>query len=98
MDHDRCGSGARWCARADAMFNADGMHVIGVQRGHRKLVITVETDADATGCPRCGVVATGHGRRRGVTAAEAPCFGVPILLVWPNCVWRCGDADCSQLT
>ncbi len=40
MDHDRCGSGARWCARADAMFNSDGMHVLDVQRGHRKLVMT----------------------------------------------------------
>jgi transposase len=46
------------------MFNSDGMHVLDVRRGHRKLVITVETDADVTGCPTCGVVAVGHGRRR----------------------------------
>jgi hypothetical protein len=31
------------------MFNCDGMHVLDVQRGHRKLVITVETDAAITG-------------------------------------------------
>lgn len=77
MDHDRCRLGARWCARADAMFNRDGMHVVDVRRGHRKLVITVETDGDVTGCRGCGVVATGHGRRE-VTAADAPCFGVPV--------------------
>ncbi len=73
MGHDRCGSGARWCARADAMFNTDGMHVLDVGRGHRKLVVTVETDAQATGCRGCGVVAIGHGRRR-ITAADAPCL------------------------
>jgi RNA-directed DNA polymerase len=38
-----------WCGRTDAMFNADGMHVRDVRRGHRKLVITVETHSDAQG-------------------------------------------------
>ncbi len=51
MDHDRCGPDARWCVRADAMFNRDGMHVLDVQRGHHEMVITVETDAEVTGCP-----------------------------------------------
>jgi hypothetical protein len=41
------------------MFNTDGMHVLDVQRGHRKLVITVETDADVTGCPTCGCCRSG---------------------------------------
>jgi transposase len=82
-----------WCARADAMFNSDGMHVLDVQRGHRKVVITVETDADATGCPGCGVLAVGHGRRR-VTAADAPCFGVSVLIIWLKRVWRCTETDC----
>jgi hypothetical protein len=75
VPHRSCGSSVPWCARADAMFNAEGMRVLDVRRGHRKLVITVETDVDVTGCPECGVLATGHGRRR-VTAADAPCFGV----------------------
>jgi phage terminase large subunit-like protein len=70
------------------MFNSDGMHVLDVQRRHRRLVITVETDADATGCPDCGVLAVGHGRRR-VTAADAPCFGTPVRVVWLKRVWRC---------
>jgi transposase len=56
------------------------MHVLDVQTGHRKLMITVETDADQTGCRVCGVVATGHGRRR-VEVADAPCFGLPVLLI-----------------
>lgn len=76
------------------MFNTDGMHVLDVRRGHHKLVITVESDADVGGCPGCGVVATGHGRRR-VMAADAPCFGVPVLLIWLKRLWRCGEASCG---
>jgi transposase len=79
------------------MFNSDGIHVLDVQRGHRKLVITVETDAEVTGCPVCGVIPVGHGRRR-VDAADAPCFGVPVLIVWLKRIWRCGELDCPQLT
>ena len=97
MDHDKCGSGASWCARADAMFNCDGMHVLDVQQGQRALVITVETDAVVTGCPVCGVVATGHGRRR-VQVADAPCFGMAVQLVWLKRVWRCAEADCPHQT
>jgi transposase len=97
MDDCRCGSPARWCSRADAMFNADGMHVLDVRRGHRKLVITVETEADQTGCTRCGVVAVGHGRRV-VRAADAPCFGVPVLIVWLKRIWRCPEPDCPTDT
>lgn len=63
------------------MFNSGGMHVLDVRRGHRKLVIMVETDAERAGCRRCGVVATGQGRRW-VEAADALCFGFPVRLVW----------------
>jgi len=79
------------------MFNADGMHVLDVRRGYRKLVNTVESDADVTGCPACGVLALGHGRRR-VTASDAPCFGVPVRIVWLKRVWRCAEPDCPMLT
>jgi zinc-finger of transposase IS204/IS1001/IS1096/IS1165 len=63
----------------------------------RKLVITVETEAEAPGCPGCGVVATGHGRGK-VTAADAPCFGVSVLIIWLKRVWRCAEPDCSTGT
>jgi transposase len=79
------------------MFNCDGMHVLDVQRGHRKLVVTVETDADTTGCASCGVVAVGHGRRR-VEVADAPCFGLPVLIVWLKRIWRCAEPDCPAST
>ncbi len=93
MDHDRCGPGARWCARADAFFNADGIHVLDVRTGHRLLIIMVETDADVAGCPACGVVAVGHGCRR-VVAADAPCFGTSVRLVWLKRIWRCAEPAC----
>ena len=79
------------------MLDSAGMHVLDVRRGHRKLVITVETDADQAGCPTCCVVAVGHGRRR-VRAADAPCLGLPVLLVWLKRVWRCAEPDCPTRT
>jgi len=97
MDHDRCGPGARWCARADAMFDAAGMHVLDVRREGRRLVVTVETDADRAGCGGCEVVATAHGRRR-VTAADALCFGASVLVVWFKRVWRCPKSACPAGT
>jgi transposase len=57
-----CGSGARWCARADAMFDVPGMHVLDVTvDDQQRLVVTVESDQVEHGCPSCGVLAVGHG-------------------------------------
>ena len=40
-----CGSGVRWCARADAMFDVPGMHVLEVEvDDQQRLVLTVEID------------------------------------------------------
>jgi hypothetical protein len=34
-----------WCARADALFDVPGMHVLDAQRDQRdRVVLTVETD------------------------------------------------------
>jgi hypothetical protein len=73
---------ARWCARTDALFDVAGMHVLDVCHDDTgRLVLTVETDATTEGCLGCGVVATGHGRRRH-RAHDAPCFGRPAVVVW----------------
>ena len=75
MAHCMCGSGARWCVRADAMFDVSGLHVLDVEIDERqRLVLTVESDQIAHGCPACGVLAVGHGRRVHVVH-DAPCFG-----------------------
>ena len=58
-----------------------------------RFVLTVESDADVGGCPACGVVAVGHGRRlRSVT--DAPCFGLPVRLMWLARLWRCREPAC----
>jgi hypothetical protein len=64
VPHSMCGSGARWCARADAIFDVPDMHVLGVEVDDRsRLVLTVESGRLEYGCPSCGVLAVGHGRR-----------------------------------
>jgi len=50
-----CGSGVRWCARADAMFDVPGMHVLDVEvDDQQRLALTVESDQLEHGCPGCG--------------------------------------------
>ncbi|MEO3937530.1 transposase family protein [Dermatophilaceae bacterium Soc4.6] len=93
MDHSTCASSATWCPRTDLLFDVPGMHVLTVQRDETRFVLTIETDADVGGCPSCGVVAIGHGRRRRVVA-EAPAFGVPVRLVWLARLWRCREPAC----
>jgi len=75
------------------MFDVPGMHVLGVERTETALELRIESDADVGGCPSCGVVAVGHGRRRR-RVADAPCFGVPVRLVWSARVWRCREPAC----
>ena len=58
-----CGSGARWCARADAIFDVPNMHVLEVEvDSQQRLVLTVESGRLEAPCPTCGVLAAGHGQ------------------------------------
>ena len=94
MSESRCGVGAPWCARADEMFSAPGLHVLDVDHDAAdRLVVTVETDETVAGCRRCGVVAIGHGRRVH-HAHDAPAFGAPVRIAWRKRVWRCPDPGC----
>lgn len=97
MDHCRCGPGVRWCARADELFDVAGMHVLEVVREPDRFVLTVESDQDLAGCPTCGVVAVGHGRRAH-RVHDAPCFAVPSVVVWRKRVWRCAESTCATQT
>jgi transposase len=64
VTHSMCGSVARWCDRADAIFDVPGMHVLEVEDdAEGRLIVTVESDQVETGCPSCGVIAASHGRR-----------------------------------
>jgi transposase len=93
-----CGSGARWCARADAIFDVPDMHVLDAQiDDQQRLVLTIESGQLEAACPRCGVLAVGHGRRVWMLH-DAPCFGRPTLLRWLVRIWRCREPACAAGT
>jgi transposase len=93
-----CGSGARWCARADAIFDLSDMHVLDVQiDDQQRLVLTIESGQLEAACPACGVLAAGHGRRLR-RLHDAPCFGRVTLLRWLVRVWRCREPACPTTT
>src|SRR5829696_8464621 len=93
-----CGSGARWCARADAIFDVPDMHVLDVEVDDRsRLVLTVESGRLEYGCPSCGVLAVGHGRRVRLLH-DVPCLGRVTLVRWLVRVWRCLEPACPAGT
>ncbi|WP_211223267.1 transposase family protein [Propionicicella superfundia] len=73
------------------------MHVLKAAHEPGRVVVTVETDQVLTGCPACGVVAVGHGRREH-RRADAPLFGTPVLVVWRKRTWCCPDPGCPVVT
>src|SRR4051794_11062046 len=98
MDHPTCGPGARWCARADKMFAVPGMHVLDVGvEDHDRLVLSVESGQLEAGCPSCGVLGVGHGRRSHMLH-DAACFGRTTVLLWRKRVWRCREPLCATDT
>jgi transposase len=93
-----CGSSARWCARADAIFDVPDMHVLDVEiDNQRRLVLTIESGQLEAGCPSCGVLAVGHGRRVRILH-DAPCFGRVTVLRWLVRMWRCREPLCPTTT
>lgn len=90
-------SDGRWCTRADALLGVEGIHVSTVMATVTGLVLGVETGGELAGCPECGVVAVGHGRRQ-VRLHDIPCFGRPVRLLWAKRVWRCPDPGCPRTT
>jgi transposase len=93
-----CGSGVRWCARADAIFDVPDMHVLDVGiDDQQRLVLTVESGQLEAACPACGVMAVGHGRRLRVLH-DAPCFARVTLLRWLVRIWRCRELLCPTTT
>src|SRR4029453_14044787 len=98
VPHSMCGSGARWCARADAIFDVPGMHVLDVEiDDQQRLVLAVESGQTEAACPACGVMAVGHGRRLRVLH-DAPCFARVTLLRWLVRMWRCRELLCPTTT
>jgi transposase len=80
------------------MFDVPGMHVTEVQvDDQQRLVLTVESDQLEHGCPGCGVLAVGHGRRCRVLH-DAPSLGRVTVLRWRSRVWRCLEPSCATTT
>jgi transposase len=93
-----CGSGVRWCARADAIFDVPDMHVLTVEIDNQhRLVLTVESGQLEAACRACGVMAVGHGRRVRILH-DAPCFGRVTVLRWLVRMWRCRETLCPTTT
>ena len=83
-----------YCDRCDSLVGLDGLHLIGVDRDDGgALTVTVKSGVEPMGCPTCGVVAHGHGRRV-VRLVDAPAFGKPTMLVWRNRRWVCPEPAC----
>jgi transposase len=96
--HCMCGSGARWCARADAIFDVPDMHVVDVEiDDQQRLVLTIESGQLEAACPGCGVLAVGHGRRVRILH-DAPCLARVTLLRWLVRIWRCREPLCPRTT
>ena len=89
-----CGDG-KWCALSDALLGVTGIHITAVSEAASGLIVHVETDQTLAGCPDCGVVAVGHGRRR-IRLNDIPCFGRPVRLIWAKRLWRCQDQHCPR--
>jgi transposase len=83
-----------YCARVDTMFNMPSVHVLDAAWRDRSckvaagLCLTVESHPAETGCPSCGVIAIGHGRRLR-RLHDIPAFGAPVELVWRQRRYRC---------
>ena len=90
----RCHRDDSYCSNCDRLVGLGGLHVIGVERdGPGELRVTVESARQVMGCPRCGVVASSHGRRT-VRLVNAPCFGRPVELLWRKLTWECVEPSC----
>lgn len=90
-------SDGRWCTRADALLRFEGIHVYAVTAPPQAWFCSSRPVNDLAGCPDCGVVAVGHGRRQ-VRLHDIPCFGRPVRLLWAKRLWRCTDPDCPRTT
>jgi len=82
---------------ATVMLGLAGFVLLAVSDLGSEIEYAVETSEVVTGCPRCGVVARLHDRRR-TDVRDLPAAGRAVTLVWIKRVWRCMEPDCATRT
>lgn len=89
-----CRADGNYCERCDLLVSLDGLRVIGAERrGSGALSVTVESPPSPMGCPGCGVLAVGRGRKP-MPLLDAPAMERPVRLLWRKCRWRCQEPAC----
>src|SRR5215207_2284424 len=79
------------------MLGMPGFVVLAAAEYGGELELLVQTGEAVTACPKCGVVATAHGRRDHLVR-DIPAAGRPVLLVWRKRIWRCDQRCCPTRT
>jgi transposase len=82
---------------ARAMLGVEGFVVLATIEERGELFVLVESSSGRTGCPSCGVIASGHGRSV-VQVRDLPTAGRPMRLVWRRRRFCCREADCPTKT
>ena len=82
---------------AARMLGLPGFRVLAAGEVGDELELLIETVETVTGCPRCGVIATAHGRRPHLVR-DVAAGGRRVALVWSKRLWRCEEALCPQRT
>jgi transposase len=73
---------------ATAALGLPGFVVLAPAEYGGELELLMETtESVSTGCPRCGVVATLHDRKRRYVR-DLPMGGRPVVLLWFKRIWR----------
>ena len=85
------------CDRCDLLVGLEGFHLMSVARTPDALVLDVESCNQLVRCPRCGVIAQGHGRVV-VEVIDAPWAGIPARFRWHKRRWICREHTCQTVT
>ena len=85
------------CDRCDLLLDFPRLHLVAVTQAPSGLLLEVESCGPVTGCPGCGVIATGHGRVM-VEMIDAPWAGRPVRIRWRKRRWICLEDVCAVVS
>ncbi len=86
------------CERSDLLLDFPDLHLRTVEKDRQGgLMLEVESSDPVTGCPGCGVVATGHGRVVG-EVIDAPWAGRAVRIRRRKPRWICREEVCSVVS